>query len=171
MTIAPPGTEIVIGRIERLALDAIVNPANQALIPGGGADGAIRRAAGPDLDALLAKHGPLPQRGVLMTPGFRLPAKFILHVAAPIWEAPGGRDEKIAGLAHCYSASLNAAADARLASLAFPAIGTGIYGWPKALACAIAVSTVKNAPRAPARIVFCCFTREDADIYRAELGA
>ncbi|MGE3143669.1 MAG: macro domain-containing protein [Hyphomonadaceae bacterium] len=162
--------QVIVARIEHLALDAIVNPANRELLPGGGADGAIRAAAGPALNDMLARHGPLPESGALLTPGFRLPARFIIHTAAPIWRAPGDEDEKIAALAHCYRACLDCAAEARLAALAFPALGTGIYGWPKELACRIAVETVRGAARAPARVVFCCFTDDDADIYRAELG-
>lgn len=162
--------DVTIGRIETLAVDAIVNAANRELIAGAGVDGAIRRAAGPQLTQHLTRHGPLPLSNVLVTPGYALPARFVIHTAAPIWSQSGARDAKIAALAQCYRACLSAAAETGLHEIAFPALGTGIYGWPKDLACRIAVETTRAAPRAPGRIIFCCFTEDDAGIYRAELG-
>lgn len=161
--------DIVVGRIEALARDAIVNPANRELAPGGGADGAIRDAAGPELTALLNRHGPLGAKGALLTPGFALPARFVIHTAAPVWFGAGDRDEKIAGLAQCYSACLETAAEAGLRTIAFPALGTGIYGWPKQLACSIAVSMARANGEA-LDVTFCCFTQADAAIYAAELS-
>ncbi|MET0182618.1 MAG: macro domain-containing protein [Caulobacterales bacterium] len=163
--------EVLVARIETLDVDAIVNAANRGLIPGAGVDGAIRDAAGPQLTEHLNRHGPLPPSNVLVTPGYALPARFVIHTAAPMWDMPGARDAKIAGLAQCYRACLGAAADTGLHALAFPALGTGIYGWPKDLACRIAIETTRAATRAPHRVIFCCFTGEDAEIYRDELGA
>lgn len=162
--------EVTVGRIEALAVDAIVNPANAALRPGGGADGAIRAAAGPELTRLLDAAGGLADGGALTTPGFRLPARWVIHTAAPMWDAPGDREDKIAQLRACYAACLAAAGDVGAETLAFPAIGTGIYRWPKALACETAVGVVRAHPAAIARVIFCCFTEEDAEIYLRTLG-
>lgn len=162
--------EIVVDRIERLEVDAIVNPANRGLIPGAGADGAIRQAAGPALSVLLAQKAPLPARGALLTPGFDLPARYVIHTAAPVWDGPGGQDAKRRGLERCYRACLDVAAETDIESLAFPALGTGIFGWPKDIACAIAVRTVRAHKRAPARVIFCCLTAADANFYRAVLS-
>jgi O-acetyl-ADP-ribose deacetylase (regulator of RNase III) len=149
--------EVVVARIETLALDAIVNAANTRLIGGAGVDGAIRRAAGPELGALLARQGGLGEGEALVTPGFALPACHVIHTVAPIYAAPGPRPEKLARLASCYRECLLAADRAGLAEIAFPALGAGAFGWPKPLARDIAV--------------FCCFVEEDADLYRAALGA
>jgi O-acetyl-ADP-ribose deacetylase len=162
--------EVIVGRIETLAMDAIVNPANSQLRPGGGADGAIRRAAGVELDRLLAAAGGLAEGAALTTPGFRLPARWVVHTVAPIWDAPGDEADKIATLRRCYAACLAEAAEIGAQSIAFPAIGTGIYGWPKALACETAVGVVNAHPAPIARVLFCCFSEEDAAIYRARLG-
>jgi O-acetyl-ADP-ribose deacetylase (regulator of RNase III) len=162
--------DIVVGRIERLARDAIVNASNRELMAGAGVDHAIRSAAGPEMSALLARHGPMGMRPAVMTPGFALPAKFVIHTAAPVWFIPGDRDEKIAGLALCYSACLEIAAQAGLRTLAFPALGTGIFGWPKDLACRIALATVRGTRAEGLSVTFCCFTEEDAEIYRAEMA-
>jgi O-acetyl-ADP-ribose deacetylase (regulator of RNase III) len=162
--------EVTVGRIEALGVDAIVNPANAALIPGGGADGAIRAAAGPELTRMLDTTGGLADGAALTTPGFRLPARWVIHTAAPIWDGPGARDDKIARLRACYAACLAAAGDVGAETLAFPAIGTGIYRWPKPLACETAVGVVRAHPAPIARVIFCCFSEEDADIYRAALA-
>jgi O-acetyl-ADP-ribose deacetylase (regulator of RNase III) len=165
--------EIVVGRIERLAVDAVVNAANRALARGSGVDGALRAAAGPGLDALLATYRGLAEGQALVTPGFDLPARLVIHTVAPIYFAAGDEAEKIALLGACYRACVEAAQQAGCASLGFPALGTGTFGWPKPLGCEIAVANVKAAsPRAPSlsRIIFCCFTEEDAALYRAALG-
>lgn len=161
--------DIVVGRIERLEVDAIVNPANRGLIPGAGADGAIRQAAGPALSLLLSQKAPLPARGALLTPGFDLPSRYVIHTAAPVWDGPGGEDAKKRGLAKCYKACLDIAAESDVDSLAFPALGTGIFGWPKDIASAIAVRTVRAHKRPPEHVIFCCFTEADAAHYRALL--
>jgi len=159
--------EVVVARLETLAVDAIVNAANRELEPGAGVDGAIRRAAGPGLTELLTRHGPLPDSNVLLTPGFALPAAFVIHTAAPIWHGAGTQDHKVAALAQCYRACLAVAHEASLHAIAFPALGTGIYGWPRDIACRIAIATTRAAPHAPQRVVFCCFTEEDAAFSRA----
>jgi O-acetyl-ADP-ribose deacetylase (regulator of RNase III) len=161
--------EVVVGRIERLEIDAIVNPANRELLPGGGADGDIRQAAGPALDALLSQLGPLEDGAALITPGFNLPSRYVIHTAAPIWRVPGPDEEKIARLASCYRACIDEAVKAGVAAVAFPALGTGIYGWPKALATDIATKTVRDSVSTAMRVVFCCFTESDATLYRSTL--
>lgn len=163
--------EVVVARLETLAVDAIVNAANRELAPGAGVDGAIRRAAGPALTEALNRHGPLPDSNVLITPGFALPARFVIHTAAPVWHGQATRDHKIAALAQCYRACLTAAHEASLHAIAFPALGTGIYGWPRDIACRIAIATTRASPHAPQRVLFCCFTEEDAAFYREALAA
>jgi O-acetyl-ADP-ribose deacetylase (regulator of RNase III) len=162
--------EIIVGRLEQLQAEAIVNAANRALLPGGGVDGAIRRAAGPALNDLLAAHGGLAEGEALVTPGFALPAGRIIHTVAPIWFAPGDEAEKIARLTSCYRACLEAARALSLDVIAFPAIGTGAFGWPRDLGARIALAQARAWTAPPARIVFCCFTEDDAAIYRAALG-
>lgn len=166
--------DVLVGRIETLALDAIVNPANARLAPGGGADGAIRAAAGPELDRLLARSGGLAEGAALATPGFALPSPWVIHTVAPVWPTGRSEREKIALLAQCYRSCVEAAAELRLKSIAFPAIGAGAYGWPITRAADIAVSaTVESVARFAAveRVVFCCFTEGDAAVYRARLSA
>lgn len=169
----PALLDVQVGRIETLALDAVVNPANTALAPGGGADGAIRRAAGSELDNLLAQAGGLAEGAALITPGFRLPARWIIHTVAPIWRAGGGEREKTALLAQCYKSCIEVAADLSLRSVGFPAVGAGAYGWPIERACDIAVGATKEALSrfgGVERVVFCCFTESDASVYRARLA-
>ena len=161
-------TEIIVARIETLPIDAIVNPANSALLPGGGADGAIRAAAGPELNRLLATMGRLPEGAALATPGFRLPARWVIHTVAPIWSSPGHDEDKVATLRACYSACLNAAAEIGAEAIAFPC--TGIFGWPKQLACETAVGVIRAHPAPISRVVFCCFTADDARVYEDVIG-
>lgn len=165
--------DVVVARIETLALDAIVNPANARLAPGGGADGAIRRAAGPELDRLLDQAGGLAEGAALVTPGFALPARWIVHTVAPVWPTGRPEREKIALLSQCYRSCIEAAADLRMKALAFPAIGAGAYGWPITRAADIAISSSRDAVErftVIEKIVFCCFTESDAAVYRARLG-
>lgn len=170
----PVAFEVHVGRIESLALDAIVNPANARLLPGGGADGAIRRAAGRDLDLLLEQAGGLDEGAALVTPGFRLPAPWVVHTVAPIWATGRPERSKTALLAQCYRSCVEAAANLQLKSIGFPAIGAGAYGWPIARAADVAISSTRDAIARFAsleRVVFCCFTDNDAAIYRARLAA
>lgn len=163
-------TEVIVARIETLDIDAVVNAANTALAPGGGVDGAIRAAAGPELDRLLAAVGGLEEGAALTTPGFRLRARWIIHTVAPVWTRPGSTAAKVATLRSCYSACLTAGAEIGVAAIAFPAIGTGIFGWPKRLACETAVGVVRAHPAPIERVVFCCFSEEDAALYREVIG-
>ncbi|MGE0044921.1 MAG: macro domain-containing protein [Hyphomonadaceae bacterium] len=164
--------EVSVGRIEALAVDAIVNAANRALIPGGGVDGAIRRAAGPELDQLLATHGGLPEGRALTTPGFKTRARFIIHTVAPIYFASDDDDWKERTLAECYASCIAEAHEAGVSTIAFPAIGTGAFGWPKEMGRDIALRAIRAAAQEQScveRVVFCCFSEEDAALYRAAL--
>jgi O-acetyl-ADP-ribose deacetylase (regulator of RNase III) len=161
--------EVIVGRIETLDLDAIVNAANTSLVGGGGVDGAIRRAAGPELDTLLEHKGGLGEGQAFVTQGFRLKARWVIHTVAPVYRAAGDKESKIALLRSCYRECIAAAVQQGCASLAFPALGTGAFGWPMNLGCKVAVETVRDID-ADLRVVFCCFREEDADFYRAELA-
>ncbi len=163
--------DIIVARIETLDVDAIVNPANTLLAPGGGADGAIRRAAGPELNRMLSAAGGLDEGAALTTPGFQLPARWVIHTVAPIWDRPGAAQAKVATLRACYSSCLTAATEIGASEIAFPAIGTGIYGWPKKLACETVVGVVRAHPAQIARVIFYYFSDDDAEIYRGVVGA
>lgn len=168
-----PAFEVLIGRIETLDLDAVVNAANRALRPGSGVDGALRVAAGPE----LTRHtSGLPSIGVgeaVITPGYGLPARFIIHTAAPIFSAAGEPQALAEGLARCYASALSLAQQNDLRDIAFPCLGTGVYGWPRETACEIALEACRQA--APGslglkRIIFCCFTDADAAPYLARIA-
>jgi O-acetyl-ADP-ribose deacetylase (regulator of RNase III) len=165
--------EVLEARIETLAVDAVVNAANRELLPGSGVDGALRRAAGPELTELTAQMPPVDEGHAVVTPGFNAPAKHIIHTVAPIWFFAGSEEAKIAALSACYLNSMARAASLGLASIAFPCIGTGNFGWPRELACVIAIDNVRAAlAHAPSleRVIYCCFTSEDAALYRARLA-
>jgi O-acetyl-ADP-ribose deacetylase len=164
---------VMVGRIETLALDAIVNAANRQLLPGTGVDGALRAAAGPELTRLTATMPPIAEGEAVLTPGYGAPARHIIHTAAPIWVLPGDEGDKIAALGRCYRNCIVLAGAHALTSIAFPCLGTGNFGWPRPLACRIAIeSSVDALSAAPSiiQLVFCCFTEADADVYRAELA-
>jgi O-acetyl-ADP-ribose deacetylase (regulator of RNase III) len=151
----------------------VVNAANRQLAPGSGVDGALREAAGPELTAHTSRLPPLDVGEAVITPGFRLPSRFIIHTAAPVWTAPGPEGEKVQGLARCYMSSIKVAGSRDLRSIAFPCLGTGNFGWPRGFACAIAIAACEQAlEHAPnlQRVVFCCFTEEDGAIYRLGLA-
>jgi len=154
--------------ITTLAVDAIVNAANEQLAPGGGVCGAIHRAAGPELARACAELGPCPTGDARITPGFRLPAKFVIHAVGPVWQGgSAGEAERLAG---AYRASLTLARDHSLRSIAFPAISTGIFGYPLERATDVAVGTVESEIRAGMAIeevVFACFSPEVLAAYRS----
>ncbi len=156
---------IVVADITALEVDAIVNAANTRLAGGGGVDGAIHRAAGPELMAACRRIGGCPTGEARLTDGFRLPARHVIHTVGPVWSG-GGRDED-ALLGSAYRSSLALAAEAGAASIAFPAISTGVYGFPADRAAEIAVGTVADwlvaEPRALDTVVFCCFSDASAD--------
>lgn len=168
---------VVEGDITIQDVDAIVNAANSALKRGGGVDGAIHRAAGPALQPALDQFGGCPTGECRVTPGFRLKARTIIHCVGPVWRG-GGADEE-ALLAACYRHALAQAAAEGCSSIAFPAISTGIYGFPRERAAEIAVAAVRSelarqvAAGVPSvtAVRFVCFDREAADLYRALLPA
>jgi O-acetyl-ADP-ribose deacetylase (regulator of RNase III) len=164
--------EVVQGDITRLDVDAIVNAANTSLLGGGGVDGAIHRAAGPELQAECRTLGGCPTGGARITRGYRLPARHVIHAVGPAWR--GGDAGEAGQLASAYRACLALARQHGLRSIAFPAISTGIFGFPGDEACAIAVREVAAALAAgpvPARVVFCCFGEEDRARYQAACAA
>ncbi|HEX9307341.1 MAG TPA: O-acetyl-ADP-ribose deacetylase [Anaeromyxobacter sp.] len=163
---------LVQGDITRLTVDAVVNAANTSLLGGGGVDGAIHRAAGPELLAECRGLGGARTGEAKMTRGYRLPARHVIHAVGPVWRGGGaGEDE---ALASCYRTALRLAADAGLRSIAFPAISTGVYGFPVERAARIAVAEVRRGlAAAPSleRVVFCCFSAEDRAVYERLLEA
>lgn len=162
---------VQLGDITRLEIDAIVNAANERLLPGGGVCGAIHRAAGPELAAACRQIGHCPTGSAVITPGFRLKARWVIHAVGPVWQ--GGGAGEAALLAGCYARSLALAAEAGAAGLAFPAISTGIFGFPQEPAARIAVTETAGYLRRQARpehVVFCCFDEPMAAIYRQALA-
>jgi O-acetyl-ADP-ribose deacetylase (regulator of RNase III) len=173
--VGPARLEVAIADITTLSVDAIVNAANRKLLGGGGVDGAIHRAAGPDLLAECRTLGGCDTGAAKITRGYRLPAKHVIHAVGPVWR--GGKAAEDELLASCYRTALQIAAQHGLASIAFPAISTGVYAFPANRAARIAIGTVAAelgaSDRGISHVVFCCFAKAAADHHLtafAELG-
>ncbi len=149
-----------------------MNAANRSLTGGGGVDGAIHRAAGPELLAECRTLGGCETGSAKITRGYRLPARHVIHAVGPVWQGGGSNEDEL--LASCYRIALDLAASNKLASIAFPAISTGIYAFPADRAARIAVGTVASelsaAPRSLTRVVFCCFSPDSAQHHLAAVG-
>lgn len=166
--------EAIHADITTLAVDAIVNAANTGLHPGGGVDGAIRRAAGPELTKETQRIAHCPTGGAVITGGHDLPAKHVIHTAAPIWEGGYRDDVQAALLGSCYTSVLRLADKHRIHTIAFPAIGTGIYGWPPERAANIAFgAAVRHLATGgkQTKVIFCCFNDEDRARYQGLIDA
>jgi len=155
---------IMTGDITALEVDVIVNAANESLLGGGGVDGAIHQAAGPRLLARCRTLRRCATGEAKITPGFDLKAKRVIHTVGPVWQGGmHGEDDK---LERCYQNCFRLARDQDLDTIAFPAISTGVYGFPKARAAAIALKVMALHQAGFRKIIACCFSTEDADIYR-----
>jgi len=159
------------GDITELKVDAIVNAANRSLLGGGGVDGAIHRAAGPELMEACKKLGGCPTGDAKITKGFKLPAQYVIHAVGPVWR--GGQGDEAGLLASCYRRSLQLAHERNLGSMAFPCIATGIYHFPKKEAAQIAIKTVREGLKTYTgikKVIFVCFSHDDLHIYEELLS-
>jgi O-acetyl-ADP-ribose deacetylase (regulator of RNase III) len=160
--------DIVVADITTLDVDAVVNAANRSLLGGGGVDGAIHRAAGPELLAECRTLGGCETGSAKITRGYRLRARHVIHAVGPVWA--GGAEDEEELLGGCYRTALDLAADRLLTSIAFPAISTGVYRFPPDLAARVAVGTVASEiaarPRSMTRVIFCCFSPDSAEHHK-----
>jgi len=167
-----PRIELVHGDITHLSVGAIVNAANSALLGGGGVDGAIHAAAGPHLLKECRALGGCPPGEARITKGYRLPSPWVIHTVGPVWRGGAAREDEI--LASCYRSSLGLAERHGVETIAFPAISTGIYGFPKDRAARIAVAEIRaflGAHALPATVTLVAFSSQDLDAYRSALDA
>ena len=153
--------------ITTLAVDAIVNAANESLLGGGGVDGAIHRAAGPELLAQCHTLGGCPTGEARITPGYQLPARWVIHTVGPVWH--GGKHNEATLLANCYRHSLELAHKHKVRTIAFPGISTGVYGYPKDQAAKIAVTIMREYENRFDEIIACCFSEADKKLYEGIL--
>ncbi|MEJ2115701.1 MAG: O-acetyl-ADP-ribose deacetylase [Gammaproteobacteria bacterium] len=155
--------------ITTLKVDAIVNAANNSVLGGGGVDGAIHKAAGPELLEYNKMLGGCETGAAKISPGFNLPAKWIINTVGPVWQGGNAGEPEL--LAKCYQHSFELALDNQIKTIAFPAISTGVYGYPKQAAAIIAVQQLKNYEDKFEKIIACCFSEVDVEIYEHLLGS